>query len=165
MLHIRGHHGEFPAVGLGEGAVLREEGGHGEDLGLRAGDQRLEHRHQGRGCAAGEEQVLRPDAGLKARVEVVGHGLSDPVVARGGGVAVDLQGVLVLHNVADGFIHQGRSRDRRIAQGIVEHVLLPHRLCLAQAVLKQLADARAHGAQFIHRIVQHVSSPSLCAFR
>ena len=69
---------------------------------------------------------------------------------------MDGQRVLVLHDVLDGFVHQCGGGDGRVAQGVVEDVLLPHDRRLPQAVLEQLADLGAHGAKVVHTLVQHI---------
>ena len=135
MRHIRRDDDEVMAVRLREGAILREERSNGDDLAVRDG-QGPQDGDERRGGAAGEKQILGPDARLEAAVQIVRHGLADAVIAGGGGVAMDEEGVLVAGNIHDRIIDLRRGRDGRIAQGVVKDIFLTAEGGLLQAVFK-----------------------------
>jgi len=74
-------------------------------------------------------------------VEVVGDFRANGVVAGVLHIAVDVEGILVLKGADDRLPDLGRSRDGRVAEGEVEHVLLADPLRHLEAFLKKLADS------------------------
>ena len=156
-LRIRRDHAERGAATLHKGAVFREEGGDGQDLGIFH-RQRPDHGQQGGSRAAGEENVLSPDRRAKAAVQVLRHGLSGLHAAGGRRVAVDCQAIHIPDNGDKGLFHLGGSRDGGIAQRIIIYILAAHHSRLPQAIFKQLPDTGAGGPQFQAFFRYHSSS-------
>ena len=146
---------EFQPRFLGEGLVLRKIGRDSQNF--RPRDcQRPEHAHQLRRRAAADEEFLRNGGHAVAAVQVVGNGLPGGVIAYGGGVAVNQQGIGVVEDLAHRLVHLLRRGDGGVAQGIVVDVLPSHNGGALAAVFKQVPDAGAVGTQSIGGWIQHI---------
>jgi hypothetical protein len=140
---------------LGEGLVLREIGRDRQNFRPR-NRQRPEHAHQLRRRAAADEKFLRVGGHAVAGVQIVGNGLPGDIIAHGGGVAVNQQGIGVVEDSAHRFVHLLRRGDGGVAQGIVVDVLPSHDGGAPAAVFKQVPDAGAVGTQSIGGWIQHI---------
>ena len=146
---------EFQPRFLGEGLVLRKIGRDSQNF--RPRDcQRPEHAHQLRRRAAADEEFLRNGGHAVAAVQVVGNGLPGGVIAHGGGVAVNQQGIGVVEDLAHRLVHLLRRGDGGVAQGIVVDVFPSHNGGALAAVFKQVPDAGAVGTQSIGGWIQHI---------
>ena len=155
MGRIRRYNDGPGAVALHKGHIFREEGGHQQNLTLRADGQGFDHRNQGRGRTAGEEQLLRFHRQSEARFQIGGHGGAGVPQAGGHGVAVDLDGIGMADNVQDGGVHRRRGRNAGIAQGIIINIFRAHDGGLLQAVGKQGTDDGRLRPQLITLLIDH----------
>ena len=155
---------EFHPRLLGEGFVLRKIGRDRQNF--RPRDcQRPEHAHQLRRRAAADEEFLRNGGHAVAGVQVVGNGLAGGIIAHGGGVAVNQQGIGVVEDLAHRLVHLLRRGDGGVAQGIVVDVLPSHDGGAPAAVFKQFPDAGAVGTQSIGGWIQHILTSCCCFLR
>ena len=155
MLRVGGNHHQLAAGTGGEGAVLGEEGGDGHELRLRCGGKGPHDGDERGSRAAAHEQILGPDTGVVALVQVPGDGVPGGEVADGGGVAVDLHAVGIGQDGPDGVVHLLGSGDGGIAQTVVKYILRADDFGLLQAILKQIADNGTVGPQGPHFFGNH----------
>ena len=152
--NIRRHHLEDEPCFFGEGLVLREIGGNGQNFPAWNG-QGPENADQLRGGSAAQEEFLRFCGNTIAGVQIVGNGGPRLQITGGGGIAVDQQGVHIREDIPDGLVHLRGRGDGGIADGVIKHILRPHNGSPAAAVLKQLPDAGTVGAQRIGFFIDH----------
>ena len=152
--NIRGHHPESEPCFFGEGLILREVGGNGQNFPAGNG-QGPENADQLRRGAAAQEEFLRFCGYTIAGVQIVGNGGSCFQITGGGGVAVDQQRVHIRENIPDGLVYLRGRGDGGVADGVIKHILRPHNGGPAAAVLKQLPDAGAVGPQPIGFFIDH----------
>ena len=157
VLDLRGDEHHLGSGPLDKHLVLGEVGGKNDELVLRAGEA-VEHAAQG-GCRAhGEVELIGGVVPAEAPVQGIGKPLPGGGVSLGAGVAVDQVGLL-LQNADGRLIHLGRGGDAGIAQREVIHVLPADDGGPLVAVLEQLPDHRAGGAQPKHAFGNHDTKP------
>ena len=78
--------------------------------------ERLDHGDQGGGGAAGEEQLTGLDLQAEAVGQILGHGGASLREAGCHGVAVELDGVRLIHDLVDGVIDLLGRGDAGVAQ-------------------------------------------------
>ena len=154
-LGVRGNDHQLAAVGVDEGTVLREEGGNGHDLAVSVHDQRLDDGDQRGGSAAGEEQLVSLNVQAEAGGQILGHGGAGGVEAGGHGIAVQLDGIHLVHDLLDGLVDLLGCGDAGIAQGIVVDLIRAHLGGLLQTVGEQLADDGGRSAQVVVFLIYH----------
>ena len=157
-LGVSGNDHQLAAVGVDEGTVLGEEGGDGHDLGVSVHDQRLDDGDQGGSGAAGEEQLAGLHIQTEAGSQILGDSGAGLFKARGHGVAVQLDGIGLVHDLLDGLVDLLGGGDAGIAQRVVIHILGAHDLGLLQTIGKQLADDRGGGTQSVIFLIDHDNS-------
>ena len=154
-LGVSGNDHQLAAVGVDEGAILGEERSHGHDLGIAVHDEGLDDGNQrGRG-AAGEEQLAGLDIQTKACGQILGDGGAGLLKAGSHGVAVQLDGIRLVHDLVDGLVHLLGGGDAGIAQGIVVDLVRAHLGGLLQTVGEQLTDDGGSGAQIVEFLIDH----------
>lgn len=79
-------------------------------------EERLDHGDQGGGGAAGEEQLTGLDLQAETVGQILGHGGARLREAGGHGVAVELDGVRLIHDLVDGVIDLLGRGDAGVAQ-------------------------------------------------
>ena len=154
-LGISGNDHQLAAIGIDKGAILGEERSNGHDLAVVIHDERLDDGDQRGGCAAGEEQLISLDVQAEAGGQILSHSGAGGVEAGGHGVAVQLDGVHLVHNLLDGLVDLLGGGDAGIAQGIVIDLVRTDLSGLLQTVGEQLADDRGRSAEVVVFLIYH----------
>ena len=154
-LGVGGNHHQLAAVGVDEGAILGEEGGHCHDLAVGVHDQGLDDGDQRGSSAAGEEQLAGFHIQAEALGQILGHGGTGGIEAGSHGIAVQLDGIHLVHELLDGLVDLLGGGNAGIAQRIVIHLVRADLGGLLQTVGKQLADHRGRRTQIVVFLIDH----------
>ena len=157
-LGIRRNDHQLAAVGIDEGTIFGEEGGDGHDLGVGVHDQRLDDGDQSGSGAAGEEQLAGLDVQTEAGGQILGDGCAGFFKTGSHGVAVQLDGVGLVHDLLDGLVDLLGGGDAGIAQGVVIDVFGADDLGLLQTVGEQLTNDRGGSTQSVIFLIDHDNS-------
>ena len=154
-LGVGGDHHQLAAVAGDKGVVFGEEGCHGHDLGVMVDEERLNDGDQGGGSAAGKEQLAALDLQAEAVGQILGHGGASLRKAGRHGVAVELDGVRLVHDLVDGVVDPLGRGDAGVAQRIVVDLVRAYLGGLLQTVGKQLTNDGRSGTQMIEFLIDH----------
>ena len=159
-LGISGHHHQLAAVGRYEGAILGEEGGDRHNLGIGIHEQGLDDGDQSGSGAAGEEQLAGLYLQTEARSQILGNGGTGLLKAGCHGIAMQLDGIRLVHDFLDGLVDLLGGGNAGIAQRIVINLLRADNLSLFQTIGEQLTDDGGGGTQIVVFLIDHDNSSS-----
>ena len=154
-LGVGGNYHQLAAIAGDKGVVFREIGRHGHDLRVMVDEERLDHGDQGGGGAAGKEQLAALDIQTEAVGQILGHSGARLREAGRHRVAVELDGVRLVHDLVDGVVDLLGRGDAGVAKRIVIDLVRAHLGGLLQTVGKQLADNGRSGTQMIEFLIDH----------
>ena len=154
-LGVGGDDHQLAAVGVDEGAILGEEGGHCHDLAVGVHDQGLDDGDQRGSSAAGEEQLAGFHIQAEALGQILGHGGTGGIEAGSHGIAVQLDGIHLVHDLLDGLVDLLGGGNAGVAQRIVVHLVSAHLGGLLQTVGEQLADDGGRRTQIVVFLIYH----------
>ena len=165
VLSVRGHHGQVRAGAVHIRLVFREIRGEGDHLVTRLGHHAQRVRQRARRTRSREDVISRV-IHAEAAVEAVGDRLAHRRNAQGRRITVQCHWLGRLVQVDHGVRVILRARHARVAQRIVEHVLIADFGAARGRVFAQLAD---HGFAAEHGLVGFVdhgtTSLSCCCMR
>ena len=159
-LGISGHHHQLAAVGSDEGTILREEGGDRHDLGVGIDRQGLDDGDQSGSGTAGKEQFAGLYIQTKAGSQILCDGGTGLIKAGSHGIAVQLDGIRLVHDFLDGLVDLLGGGNAGIAQRIVINFLGADNLSLFQTIGEQLTDDGGGSAQIVVFLIDHDNSSS-----
>ena len=123
--YIRRNHNHFcPRMG-DKHLILRKIGSNGQHFRIRY-CQRRQRRYQRRCCPAGQKEIFRCCTRMEPGIQIRGNGLPRCEITHSRGVAMDLQGIHFFQHLPDRIVDFFWSRNGRIAQAVVEHILPSH---------------------------------------
>ena len=145
MLRIGRNNDFFSAGRSDEYGIFRKERSIDDDFFSLFLNQCMKSDGQGRRSAAGHVEIAALYIGSVSLIHEIGKARTDGRITGCCGIAVDFKRSLRLFHIDDRFRHTVRSRYRRISDGKIKYVVLPHNLCLFLAIIEKVADDRTIG--------------------
>ena len=165
VLSVRGHHGQVRAGAVHIRLVFREVRGEGDHLVTRLGHHAQRVRQRARRTRSREDVISRV-IHAEAAVEAVGDRLAHRRNAQGRRITVQCHWLGRLVQVDHGVRVILRARHARVAQRIVEHVLVANFGATRGRVFAQLADYGFSAEHGLVGFVDHgTTSLSCCCIR
>ena len=155
MLGVCRNNLQLCAVASEEYVIFREERSNCDELIVCGSGQSLCYGNQCRSASTSHEQLGSLCIYIESLVQVVCDSLSYIFVTCSNGVSVQLDGVIVLCQVSDGLVNLCRSRNARVAQGVVEYILRSYDLCLLQTISEERSDSGRCCSQSIILLINH----------